>query len=138
MSFNESAILVRANLTIYFPIVFVLTGFILLSKRFYFDGGRCKSKRRLDGKTAIVTGANAGIGYETALDLAKRGARVILACRDSKRAETAAAQIRKQTGNGNVLVELVDLASLESIRQFCARINSKEAQVHILINNAGK
>lgn len=110
---------------------------IYLSKRFYFDGGRCKSKRRLDGKTAIVTGSNTGIGKETALDFAKRGARVILACRDARRANEAADEIRAKSGNGNVVVELVDLSSLDSVRQFAARINNNEERVDILVNNAG-
>jgi NADPH:quinone reductase-like Zn-dependent oxidoreductase len=111
--------------------------FVWLSKLFYFDGGRCTSRRRLDDKTVIVTGANTGIGYETALELAKRGARVILACRDSHRANAAAEKIRAESGNGNVVVELVDLASLDSVREFCKRVNSNERNIDILINNAG-
>lgn len=110
---------------------------IYLSKRLYFNGGSCKSRRRLEGKTAIVTGANTGIGKETALDLAKRGARVILACRDAKRANHAASEIRSESGNGNVVVELVDLSSLDSVRRFASRIIANEERVDILVNNAG-
>ena len=69
--------------------------------------------------------------------MAKRGARVILACRDLKKAEQAAEEIRKKTGNGNVIVESLDLASLESVRKFAAKINAQEEQLNILINNAG-
>ena len=78
-----------------------------------------------------------GIGKEAALDLANRGARVILACRDLTKALNAAGQIRKQSGNGNVFVELLDLSSFMSIRQFCAKINKQEERIDILLNNAG-
>ena len=109
-----------------------------LLKRFYFAGGVCRSKRRLDGKTVIITGANTGIGKETAIDLAKRGAKVILACRDPKRAQEAAKEVRKKSGNGNVVVEILDLASLASVRAFAQRILAQETQINILINNAGE
>jgi NAD(P)-dependent dehydrogenase (short-subunit alcohol dehydrogenase family) len=78
-----------------------------------------------------------GIGFETALDLAKRGARVVLACRDLDRANKAADEIRKRSGNGNVIVERLDLASLDSVRQFSAKINTTEPRIDLLINNAG-
>lgn len=114
-----------------------LASFFYLTKKFYFAGGVCHSKARLDGKTVIITGANTGIGKETALDLAKRGARVILACRDLNKSLQAADEIRKKTGNGNVFVKLLDLASLESVRQFAKEINAQEDRIDILINNAG-
>ncbi|KAI8485323.1 retinol dehydrogenase 12-like [Branchiostoma floridae x Branchiostoma belcheri] len=105
--------------------------------RKYCAGGVCRSPARLDGKTIIITGANTGIGKETARDLAARGARVILACRDLTKAETAASEIRKSTGNGNVVIEQLDLASLASVRNFATIINEREPKVNILINNAG-
>jgi FlaA1/EpsC-like NDP-sugar epimerase len=112
------------------------TGYLF--RKFYIAGGKCRSKRRLDGKTVIITGANAGIGKETAIDLAKRGARVILACRDPKRAQDAAKEVINKSGNGNVVVEILDLASLASVRAFAQRILAQEKQINILINNAGR
>ncbi len=112
-------------------------GFVFLTKRFYFNGGRCASENRLDGKTAIVTGANTGIGYFTALDFARRGARVILACRDLNRANQAAKKIRSKSGNGNVQVELLDLASLDSVRSFSKKIIAQESRIDLLVCNAG-
>ncbi|KAK9717818.1 short chain dehydrogenase [Popillia japonica] len=91
----------------------------------------------LVGKTAIVTGANTGLGYFTALDFAKRGARVILACRNKERAEQALKKIIAATGNENVVYKLVDFASLESVRNFAKNINESEARLDILVNNAG-
>ncbi|CAH1263546.1 RDH12 [Branchiostoma lanceolatum] len=113
------------------------TGVAFYAARKYFGGGVCYSKARLDGKTAIVTGSNTGLGKETARDLARRGARVILACRDVTKAEAAAEDIRKTTGNGNVVVLKLDLSSLASVREFAAGINEREDRLDILINNAG-
>lgn len=110
---------------------------IMALKSFYFAGGVCKSKARLDGKTVIVTGANTGIGKETALEMARRGARVILACRDMAKAEKVAREIRETTANKNILVKKLDLASLKSIRSFGEEIMREESRLDILINNAG-
>ena len=109
---------------------------LYLVKR-YFDGGVCTSKARLDGKTVIITGANTGIGKETAIDLARRGARVILACRSVERGEKAAVEVRERSGNENAVFRQLDLSSLASVRQFSAKILEEEPRIDILINNAG-
>ncbi|KAG5834173.1 hypothetical protein ANANG_G00258640 [Anguilla anguilla] len=91
----------------------------------------------LKGKTAIVTGANTGIGKFVALDFARRGARVILACRSEARGSAAVREIRRRSGNQDVHVRLVDTSSLASVRAFAEGILREEKQLHILVNNAG-
>ncbi|XP_034562562.1 retinol dehydrogenase 11 [Notolabrus celidotus] len=92
---------------------------------------------RLDGKTAIVTGANIGIGKETAKDLAGRGARVILACRDMAKAEQAARDIMREVKGAKVVAKQLDLADTKSICQFAENVYNSEKSLHFLINNAG-
>ena len=70
------------------------------------------------------------------MDLAKRGARVILACRDEQRATDAAKDIIAETGSDKVLVRIVDLSSFESVRAFAKLINETEERLDILVNNA--
>lgn len=89
------------------------------------------------GKTVIVTGANAGIGFETALALYEAGAHVTLACRSLERAEQAIAKIKQQEGNGTLEAAVLDLSSLASVKQFAENFIQKHAQLNILINNAG-
>ncbi len=90
----------------------------------------------------MVTGCNVGIGKETAADLARRGARVVMACRNVRAAEEAAEEIRRaqsgEEGEGaEVAVYRLDLASLASVRRCAGEINSKEDRVDVLVNNAG-
>jgi NAD(P)-dependent dehydrogenase (short-subunit alcohol dehydrogenase family) len=89
------------------------------------------------GKTIIVTGANTGLGYETALALYKAGANVIVACRDEAKGENAIAKMEKHKGTGSLEVGVLDLASLESVRAFAETFIERHKQLHILINNAG-
>lgn len=91
----------------------------------------------MDGKTVIVTGANSGIGKETALGLAKIGARVILACRNVEAAEKVKEEIIAETKNENVIVSELDLSSFDSIRKFAAKINATENRLDVLLHNAG-
>ncbi|XP_050921687.1 dehydrogenase/reductase SDR family member 13 isoform X2 [Lates calcarifer] len=101
-----------------------------------FRGVRCVSSVKLKGKTAIVTGSNTGIGKATALDLAKRGARVILACRNKEKAEAASFDIRRESGNNDVVFMQLDLASLKSVSSFAETFLKTEPRLDILINNA--
>ena len=68
----------------------------------YLRGGQCKSDVRMDGKTVVITGCNTGIGKATALDLAKRGARVVMVCRDMDKAKAAAEEIRQMIDNADL------------------------------------
>lgn len=89
------------------------------------------------GRTAIVTGANSGIGYEAARALARKGAHVILACRDLARAEAAARRLRDERPAGRVEVLRLDLSDLESVREFAAQFAAAHARLDLLICNAG-
>jgi NAD(P)-dependent dehydrogenase (short-subunit alcohol dehydrogenase family) len=89
------------------------------------------------GKTIIVTGANAGIGFETALALYAAGAHVVLACRNLKNAEQAAHQLQEQKGRGSLETAILDLSDLAAVKQFAGTFMKKHHQLHVLINNAG-
>ena len=78
-----------------------------------------------------------GIGYETALDLAHRNARVILACRRMDSGEEARERIQQETGNQSVLLKHLDLSSFTSVRKFAQDVIQTEKDLHILVNNAG-
>lgn len=95
------------------------------------------SPQRLDGKTVLITGANTGIGKETAIDLAKRGARVIMACRDMERGQAALKEVIENSENDNVTCMKLDLSDSKSIREFADNINKGEEKLNILLNNAG-
>jgi dehydrogenase/reductase SDR family protein 12 len=89
----------------------------------------------LSGKRCLVTGANSGIGYETALALADLGAEVVLLCRSPERGEEAVERVREQTGNSRVSLEVVDMSDLTSVRAAAVRLAS--APVDVLVHNAG-
>src|SRR3954467_14373752 len=92
----------------------------------------------MDGKICIVTGANTGIGKETARGLAQAGATVVIACRDAAKGEEARADIAKSTGAGErVKVMELDLASLASIRAFAQAFAKTYGKLSVLVNNAG-
>ncbi|KAK2710673.1 retinol dehydrogenase 13-like isoform X2 [Artemia franciscana] len=97
----------------------------------------CTCKNRMDGKTVLLTGATSGIGYEAALDLARRGARLILPVRNMEKGKTVSSTISRLTGNKNINLKFMDLANLDSVREFCQSLVAEEARIDVLINNAG-
>lgn len=92
----------------------------------------------LHSTTAIITGATSGIGAETARVLAKRGARVVLPARSLKAAEEAKARIVSEFPHTDIILMVLDLSSLNSVRNFVADFESLNLPLNLLINNAGK
>ena len=100
--------------------------------------GNCSlpiGRKEIKVKVYIITGANSGLGFETAKRVASKGHRVILACRNMEKGSAAAEAIRSQTENGNVEARHLDLASLSSVREFAEGV--KDTAIYALDNNAG-
>jgi NAD(P)-dependent dehydrogenase (short-subunit alcohol dehydrogenase family) len=91
----------------------------------------------LSGRVAVVTGANAGLGFHTALELARHGAEVTLACRSRKRGERALKEMRRLVPGSAIELRPLDVASLASVREFAVAYAVDHAGLDILINNAG-
>src|SRR5258707_206889 len=91
----------------------------------------------LSGRTIVVTGGNSGIGYEAAMEFARKRAEVILACRDLGKARTAAAQITASATGAKVDVMELDLSNLASVRGFSDAFHLQHQSLHVLCNNAG-
>ena len=89
------------------------------------------------GRLAVITGANTGLGFETARVLAARGASVVLAVRDTGKGKRAAARIAAASPGADLTVQPLDLASLESIRAAAAELRAHHPRIDLLINNAG-
>jgi NAD(P)-dependent dehydrogenase (short-subunit alcohol dehydrogenase family) len=91
----------------------------------------------MSGKTCIVTGANSGIGKETALGLARMGAHVVLVCRNAEKGRAALADIQRESGSSKLDLLIADMSSMASVRALAAQILEKYPRVDVLINNAG-
>ncbi|MGW0753862.1 oxidoreductase [Streptomyces sp. NPDC002587] len=89
------------------------------------------------GRTAVVTGANSGIGYVTARELARRGASVVLACRSAARGRAAEVRLRSEVPGAEVEFAALDLADLASVREFATAYGQRRESLDLLVNNAG-
>ena len=89
------------------------------------------------GRIAVITGANTGLGFETATALAARGAHVVMAVRNLEKGKQAAARITEATPGAEVELQELDLTSLESVRSAAAELRSAHDRIDLLINNAG-
>lgn len=115
-------------------ILFILVAFLY---RKWIQGASYTKDTQVTGKVVIITGANSGIGKETAIELARRGAKVYIACRDMDRGEAAKKEIIQESASQNVFFWKIDLASFKSIREFAINFAREETKLDILINNAG-
>eukprot|EP01132_Coremiostelium_polycephalum_P000435 gene435-550_t len=91
----------------------------------------------LKGKVVIITGANAGLGKDIAKKLAKQNAHIIMACRNEKKAKEAVQEVKDYSNNQNIEYMLLDLLSLESVKNFAKLFKERNLPCHLLINNAG-
>ena len=91
----------------------------------------------MNGKTVLITGASAGIGLQSAIDLAKQGAEVVMVGRDEERTAKAAAFVKSQTGNQAISYLLADLSSLKDVRKLAQEFKDKYKKLDVLLNNAG-
>lgn len=91
----------------------------------------------LAGRTFVVTGANSGLGRATAGQLARHGGRVVMAVRDASKGQAAAESLRTAQPEADLVVEPLDLADLDSVREFAARLAAVDEPVDVLVNNAG-
>ena len=89
------------------------------------------------GRRVLITGANSGIGYMAALKLARKGATLLLACRDRARGEAAMARLHSEAPGAPLELVLLDLASLASVREVAAQELERGLPLDLLINNAG-
>lgn len=91
----------------------------------------------LEGKTAIVTGSNTGLGFETTKVFAQKGAKVIMACRNMDKAADAKNKILSDFPDANIKIMEIDLSRLDSVRDFASKFNLEHSHLDLLINNAG-
>ena len=100
-------------------------------------GQRIQGSGSMQGKTVLITGADGGIGRNTVHGIALRGARIVMACLNAQLAEPVRNEIIRQTGNSDIEIMQLDLASQTDIRRFAAEFAARYEHLDVLINNAG-
>ncbi|XP_054152558.1 retinol dehydrogenase 11-like [Oppia nitens] len=118
-------------------IKFAISGFNELTRNTLNQVNRCESNRRLDGQIVVITGGNAGIGKETAYQLASRGAQVIIGCRSLEKGNEAINDMKATNDSVVLKVVKLDLASMKSVRLFAQQVEQLVDKIDVLINNAG-
>ncbi|CAF2066759.1 unnamed protein product [Rotaria magnacalcarata] len=139
---DESFSIVNRLLDEYSTTIFLATTAVVaiwLFNKLWINRRLYSSTISMKGKTVLITGANTGIGYETAKDLLQRDARVIMACRNLNRGQQASNQLVSETGcnENNIRLMECDLCSLDSVRAFAKLYNEEEERLDVLICNAG-
>jgi len=116
------------------PVVATLTGIFDIFRKQRLSQ-RLDNQVRIEGKTCLITGANSGLGYALAVEIAKRGAHVIMACRSQ--IPEAGERVKKESGASNVTMVRLDLSDIDSIHSFIDELEQKNITLDILILNAG-
>ena len=119
---------------VYYLTILVITTPLLLWLWKEFTMGICQCKSSMQGKVVLITGGNNGIGFETAVDLAKRGAKLIIGCRNI---QNAVDKMHRRVPDAQIEVIKLDLSSKSSIHHFAEEVISNYEAIDVLINNAG-
>ena len=117
-------------------LILIISIVILYFLRKFFKGGQCKIKHSMKGKVIIVTGASAGIGKESAIDLVKHGGQVILGCRNELKTKEAMKSLNEEEQKLIKFIKL-DLCDFDSIIKFVDEVKKEYPKIDILMNNAG-
>ena len=118
-------------------LIFIVCALTLSKLYFVLTCARCKCRTDMTGKTVVITGANRGIGKETARLLALRNARVIIGCRQIESAKLVVHELTEGKSNGlDIIAKQLDLASFESIRKFAEEVIRYESNISVLVCNA--
>lgn len=127
----------RAWVELWMTLLFVLEFGTNLLRHVRLGRRRCTAERDLTDEVCVVTGANSGIGTQTAYELARRGALVVMACRSVVAGERAKLELLQKDARLRVVVMRLDLSSLESVEAFARAFLAQWSVLHVLVNNAG-